>query len=161
MKHMTSAVHAPTPPLTLADTGLEMVLCRDILLKTVFRRNLSVASEIADALCVLPPVAMELIEMARMQNPDHPDVQILYDACQAEVEKINLSEITSLDLVPHVKCSMEEIMKLNIDHRVGFLISQIDGFTSLSDLMILTGFNETELINAIGQLKHQDVIRLE
>ena len=65
MKHMTSAVHAPTPPLTLADTGLEMVLCRDILLKTVFRRNLSVASEIADALCVLPPVAMELIEICR------------------------------------------------------------------------------------------------
>ena len=65
MKHMTSAVHAPTPPLTLADTGLEMVLCRDILLKTVFRRNLSLASEIADALCILPPVAMELIEICR------------------------------------------------------------------------------------------------
>lgn len=68
MKHMRSEVHAPTPPLTLEDTGLEMVLCRDILLKTVFRRNLSLASEIADALCVLPPVAMELIEICRENN---------------------------------------------------------------------------------------------
>jgi hypothetical protein len=55
---------------------------------------------------------------------------------------------------------MEEIMRLNIDHRVGFLISQIDGVTTLSDLMILTGFNESELIRVIGQLNDQGVIQL-
>ena len=68
MKHMTSTVHAPVAPTTLADTGLERVLCRDILLKTVFRRNLSLVSEIANAMSVLPPVAAELIEICREEN---------------------------------------------------------------------------------------------
>ena len=65
MKHMKSTVHAPVPPLTLEATGLEMVLCRDIMLKTMFRRNLSLVSDIASALCVVPTVVSELIELCR------------------------------------------------------------------------------------------------
>ena len=68
MKHMTSSVHAPVAPTTLEATGLETVLCRDIMLKTVFRRNLSSTSDIAKALSVLPPIAAELIEICREQN---------------------------------------------------------------------------------------------
>ena len=68
MKHMTAAVHAPVAPTSLAATGLGNVLCRDIMLKTMFRRNLNLSTDIAEALCVLPPVANELIEMCREQN---------------------------------------------------------------------------------------------
>ena len=68
MKHMTNSVHAPVAPTTLEGTGLETVLCRDIMLKTVFRRNLSSTSDIARAMSVLPPVAAELIEICREQN---------------------------------------------------------------------------------------------
>jgi len=41
---------------------------RDILLKTMFRRSLSVLPEIADVLRVVPPIAQELIEAARADN---------------------------------------------------------------------------------------------
>ena len=68
MKHMTGNVHAPIAPTTLAATGLNPVLCRDIALKTMFRRSLSLVSELAEAICVLPPVAADLIEMARTDN---------------------------------------------------------------------------------------------
>lgn len=68
MKHMKSTVHAPVAPLTIEATGLEMVLCRDIMLKTMFRRNLSLVSDIAAGLCVLPPIAIELIEMCRQNG---------------------------------------------------------------------------------------------
>lgn len=68
MKHASTSVYAPVPPVKVEDTGLESVLCRDILLKTVFRQNLSAVSDIAHKLCVLPPVAQELIEMARAEG---------------------------------------------------------------------------------------------
>ncbi len=68
MKHTKTSVHAPVPPVKLQETGLEVVLCRDIMLKTVFRQNLSAASDIAQKLCVLPPVAMEIIELARTEG---------------------------------------------------------------------------------------------
>jgi len=65
MKHMKSSVHAPVAPVTVATTGLELELCRDIMLKTMFRRNLTLTSDIARALCVLPPVVQEMIETCR------------------------------------------------------------------------------------------------
>jgi len=68
MKHMTTDVHAPVAPTSLAATGLGRVLCRDILLKTMFRRNLTLVSEIAEAMSVLPPVVAELIEIGREEN---------------------------------------------------------------------------------------------
>ena len=68
MLHVSNSVHAPVPPLTLAELDLQPVLCRDIMLKTVFRQNLALASQIAEALCILPPVAQELIEMARAEG---------------------------------------------------------------------------------------------
>ena len=68
MKHMTTNVHAPVAPTTLEGTGLGRVLCRDIMLKTIFRRNLALVSEIAEAMSILPPVAAELIEIGREEN---------------------------------------------------------------------------------------------
>ncbi|MEO1550068.1 MAG: ATPase [Pseudomonadota bacterium] len=59
---------APKAPLHVDDMGLEMILMRDILLKTMFRRSLSVLPEIADVLRVVPPIAQELIEAARADN---------------------------------------------------------------------------------------------
>lgn len=58
----------PPVPRSLADVGLELTLMRDILLKTIFRRNLSDVTDIAEALCVSIPIAQELVDMARDNN---------------------------------------------------------------------------------------------
>ncbi|MEM9229983.1 MAG: ATPase [Pseudomonadota bacterium] len=60
--------NAPVTPVRLEDLGLEVVLMRDILIKTMFRRNLTSRLEVSDALCVTPPIAQELIDMAREIN---------------------------------------------------------------------------------------------
>ncbi|WP_161864081.1 ATPase [Rhodobacteraceae bacterium 9Alg 56] len=59
---------APKSPHTLEETGLEAVLMRDILLKTMFRRSLTNLVDIAKALAVVPPLAQELIDVARGDN---------------------------------------------------------------------------------------------
>ena len=65
MKHMKSSVHAPVAPVTVEATALEPELCRDIMLKTMFRRNMTLTSDVARALCVLPPVVQEMVEFCR------------------------------------------------------------------------------------------------
>ncbi|NNK77500.1 MAG: ATPase [Litoreibacter sp.] len=66
--HATPGVVAPAPPKNLKDTGLSIVMMRDILLKTVFRKNLETVSEIAEALCLTMPLAQQLVEIAREQK---------------------------------------------------------------------------------------------
>ncbi|PKP85502.1 MAG: ATPase [Alphaproteobacteria bacterium HGW-Alphaproteobacteria-2] len=64
----TGDVMAPAAPRSMADTGLNPVMMRDILLKTVFRMNLDTVSAIARATALPLPVAQELVDMARTQK---------------------------------------------------------------------------------------------
>jgi hypothetical protein len=63
-----SGVLAPPPPRSLAETGLSMVMMRDILLKTMFRMNLDLVSDLARVICLPVPVVQELIDLARGQR---------------------------------------------------------------------------------------------
>jgi hypothetical protein len=47
---------------------LPVVMMRDILLKTIFRKNLELVSEIAEAICLPRAVTQELVDMCREQK---------------------------------------------------------------------------------------------
>jgi hypothetical protein len=68
MNMMAPNVLAPVPPKSLSETGLSLVMMRDILLKTMFRTNLDAGSELARAICLPLPVTHELIDLARSQK---------------------------------------------------------------------------------------------
>ena len=57
--------YAPAPLRRLAETGLTPVMMRDILLKTIFRKTVETASDIAAAICLPTPLTQELIDRAR------------------------------------------------------------------------------------------------
>ena len=61
-------VIAPVPPKNMAETGLNPVMMRDILLKTIFRMNLTQATDIALVIAMPLGVSQELIDMARGQR---------------------------------------------------------------------------------------------
>ncbi|MGB3147601.1 MAG: ATPase, partial [Paracoccaceae bacterium] len=68
MNMQVNHVLAPVPPKTLAETGLNSVTMRDILLKTIFRMNLSYATDLARAIALPIVLTQELIDMARSQR---------------------------------------------------------------------------------------------
>lgn len=61
-------VLAPPQPKTLAETGLSLVMMRDILLKTMFRTNADLVSQISQSICLPVPLTQELVDMARGQK---------------------------------------------------------------------------------------------
>ena len=62
MNMQTSAVMAPPPPRGLVEMQLPLVMMRDILLKTVFRKNVEKTSDIARAIALPLPLTQELID---------------------------------------------------------------------------------------------------
>ncbi|UWQ61750.1 ATPase [Leisingera caerulea] len=66
MQNLT--VTAPPPPKGLEQMQLPLVMMRDILLKTIFRKNAETVTEIAEALCLPGAVTQELVDMAREQK---------------------------------------------------------------------------------------------
>jgi len=65
MQASDSAAFAPPKLRSLEDTGLPVVMMRDILLKTVFRKNVEQASQIAEAICLPMPLTQALIDALR------------------------------------------------------------------------------------------------
>ncbi len=63
-----TGAQAPPQPRTLAETGLSLVMLRDILLKTMFRMNLDLVSELSTVICLPVPLTQELVDMARSQK---------------------------------------------------------------------------------------------
>ena len=68
MNMMTTGVVAPVAPKSLGETGISLVMMRDLLLKTMFRTNLDTCSAIARVIALTIPVTQELIDLARSQR---------------------------------------------------------------------------------------------
>jgi hypothetical protein len=68
MNVQTTESHAPTALRSLGETGLPMVMMRDILLKTIFRKNVENTSEISEAVRLPMPLTQALIDMLRDMN---------------------------------------------------------------------------------------------
>ena len=67
MNMQTASVMAPPQPRRLDDMGLPLVMMRDIILKTLFRKNVNTVRALARAVCLPPTVTQELIDLARGQ----------------------------------------------------------------------------------------------
>ncbi|SDN48608.1 hypothetical protein SAMN05216196_101678 [Lutimaribacter pacificus] len=63
-----SGVQPPPVPKRIEEMQLSTVMMRDILLKTMFRKNLDMVGDVARAICLPRAVTQELIDIARGQN---------------------------------------------------------------------------------------------
>lgn len=68
MNMQTTSVMAPPAPKGMAEMKLPIVMMRDILLKTIFRKNVDTVTEIAEAICLPGAVTQELVDIAREQK---------------------------------------------------------------------------------------------
>ncbi len=92
------------------------------------------------------------------------------DASHAEArEYLRQNETTLIDMYesklgppsckPRLAIQPEEVMWLNLDHRAGFLLAQIDGSVSYDDLFALSGLPRLDTARILAALQGEGVIR--
>ncbi|SMX42312.1 ATPase [Maliponia aquimaris] len=64
----TGAVLAPPPPKRIEEMRLPLIMMRDIVLKTMFRKNTNIVTDLAHTVCLPVPVTQEIIDMCRKQG---------------------------------------------------------------------------------------------
>jgi hypothetical protein len=79
--------------------------------------------------------------------------------CRTNLLKMYESKIGPTDRVPKVKLSNEEIIWLNLNHRAGFILSQIDGSVTYEDLIALSGMDRLDTVRILAELITQKVIK--
>jgi hypothetical protein len=72
-----------------------------------------------------------------------------------------LPTLTARHSIPHVRKTAEEIAKLPLDHRAGFLLAHIDGMHTMEEILDICAMPPEEALMLIEQLKKLEVIEID
>ncbi|MHB8872968.1 MAG: tetratricopeptide repeat protein [Myxococcaceae bacterium] len=102
--------------------------------------------------------AMDLIAKAQELAPTDPEVLKLRENSERTLETMLESKLGNLQAMPRVKLKDDEIIWLNLDHRAGFVLAQIDGTVSFDDLFAVSGMSRLDTARILAQLIEEGVI---
>jgi tetratricopeptide (TPR) repeat protein len=102
--------------------------------------------------------SLELIEKILQLDPDHGEARDYLRQNEATLVSMYESKLGSLTKVPRLAIKPEEVMWLNLDHRAGFLLAQIDGSVDYESLFALSGLPRLDTARILANLIAEGVI---
>lgn len=102
--------------------------------------------------------ALEILKKALELDPLHAEATRLRDKSERTLLAIYESKLGKMDAVPRVVLKQDEIIWLNLDHRAGFVLAQIDGAVSFDDLFAICGMSRLDTARILAQLVEEGVI---
>jgi tetratricopeptide (TPR) repeat protein len=102
--------------------------------------------------------SLELIEKILQLDPDHGEARDYLRQNEATLVSMYESKLGSLSRIPRLAIKPEEVMWLNLDHRAGFLLAQIDGAVDFESLFALSGLPRLDTARILANLIADGVI---
>ncbi len=102
--------------------------------------------------------ARELLLQAQALDPEAPQVARALAESEQTLQALYESKLGKLGTVPRVRLRDDEVIWLNLDHRAGFILAQIDGSLSFDDLFSVSGMSRLDTARILVQLLEQRVI---
>jgi hypothetical protein len=102
--------------------------------------------------------SLELIEKILQVDPDHGEARDYLRQNEATLISMYESKLGSLARVPRLAVKPEEVLWLNLDHRAGFLLAQIDGTVDYESLFALSGLPRLDTARILANLIADGVI---
>jgi len=103
--------------------------------------------------------ALELLEKVLLASPGRADAEQMRDDCSETLIQMFESQLGSLHGVPETIVQHDEVIWLNLDHRAGFVLAQIDGTVSYDDLYAICGMSRLDTARILAQLLQEKVVR--
>jgi hypothetical protein len=102
--------------------------------------------------------AVDLLFKAQELALGDPRVEVLRQRSERMLMAMLESKLGDLGRVPRVRLQPDDIIWLNLDHRAGFVLAQIDGAVSYEDLFALSGMTRLDTARILAQLLDEGVI---
>jgi tetratricopeptide (TPR) repeat protein len=103
--------------------------------------------------------SLELIEKILQVDADHAEAREYLRQNESTLVAMYESKLGGLSRVPRLAIKPEEIMWLNLDHRAGFLLAQIDGAVDFESIFALSGLPRLDTARILATLVQEGVIR--
>lgn len=100
---------------------------------------------------------LRLLEAIPEAEQTSEDRQIM-KACRDNLLRMYESKLGGFDRVPRQVIASEEVIWLSLNHRAGFILSQIDGTLTYEDLLALSGMPRLDTVRVLAELLKERVI---
>jgi hypothetical protein len=105
--------------------------------------------------------ALTIAEAILEDDPQNGDAQRYAESCRDVLKQMYAARLGPLDQVPVVAVPAEQLRWLTLDHRSGFLLSHVDGVSTLEEILDISGMPHLEAMRIIYDLLQQKVIVLQ
>ena len=104
--------------------------------------------------------ALVVAEGILENHPSHEEALRCQERCTEVLSQMYLARLGSLAQVVQVALSGDQIRWLSLDHRAGFLLSLVDGISSIEELLDISSMPRLEALRILYGLLDQRVIAL-
>ena len=102
--------------------------------------------------------ALVMAESMLEENPTNVAAREYADSCRAVLQQMYTARIGPLDRVPVVEVARDQLRWLSIDHRTGFILSLVDGVSSLEMILDVSGMPPLDALRMLFELVQQRII---
>lgn len=104
--------------------------------------------------------ALVVAEGILATDPENVQARRYADNCRQVLEQMFTAKLGPLDQRPRVALTGDRLRWLSLDHRAGFLLSLIDGSSTVEELLDISGMPRFEALRTLCELLEQNVIAL-
>ena len=104
--------------------------------------------------------ALIIAEGILANDPQNAQARRYADNCRQVLEQMYCAKLGPLNQRPEVGVSADQLRWLSLDHRAGFLLSLIDGSSTVEELLDISGMPRFEALRTLCDLLEQNVITL-
>jgi hypothetical protein len=103
--------------------------------------------------------ALELLETLTRREGDPLEVHGYLEMVRSKLLDRYRDQVGGLEAVPRVELAGPDLMRINLPSTTGFLLSLVDGHTSVHDLISLSGMDTFDTLRVLTGLVDAGVVR--
>lgn len=102
--------------------------------------------------------ALEMAELILAEDPGNLEAAECGENCRTVLENMYAARLGSLDRVPLVVVPRTQMKWLSMDHRAGFILSLIDGSSTIEMILDVSGMPKLDALRILHELVEQKVV---
>ena len=102
--------------------------------------------------------SLELVEKVLRTNPEHEGARAYLKRNEATLLRMYESKLGNMGTIPRQLVPPDEVIWLNMHHRAGFILSQVDGTLAYEDLLDVSGMDRFDTVRILAELVQNGII---
>ena len=104
--------------------------------------------------------ALELFETLVGENPERMEIQGYFELVRSHLFGYYRERVADASRVLKLKITPEEVMRFNLPANAGFVLSMVDGNTSVNEILALSGMDPFDAVRVVGKLLEAGIVEV-